>query len=83
MATLDERCRRQFAGLLAFQKGRGGIQAVHWITGLSRNTIRRGRGEMGRLRSKSKRGQRREVRIRHVGGGRKALEKSVQTSWMH
>ncbi len=42
LVELDERSRRLFAGLLARQLGRGGIQRVLEITGLSRVTIRRG-----------------------------------------
>ena len=43
LATLDEKNRRRFVGLLASQWGRGGIQRLIEITGLSRNTIVRGR----------------------------------------
>jgi hypothetical protein len=39
LVTLNEKNRRRFAGLLALQRGRGGVQAVIEITGLSRNTI--------------------------------------------
>lgn len=69
MAELDERSRRLFAGLLARQRGRGGIQRVAEITGLSRMTIRRGLRE-------SQRGQAGPSdRVRRPGGGRKRVEK--------
>jgi hypothetical protein len=69
LASLDERRRRLFAGLLALRQGRGGIVAVAQITGLSRTTIRRGIGELqsgvGRAAD----------RVRRPGGGRPALGK--------
>lgn len=71
---LDERNRRLFAGLLARQFGRGGIQRVLEITGLSRVTIRRGLRECGELQPDEL------ARIRRVGGGRKLIEKKVPRS---
>jgi len=69
MAELDERSRRLFAGIVARQRGRGGIQQVVEITGLSRMTIRRGLRE-------SERGQAGlSERVRRPGGGRQRLEK--------
>jgi hypothetical protein len=69
MAELDERGRRLFAGVLARQHGRGGVQRVAEITGLSRMTIRRGRCETARGQHES------PDRVRRSGGGRKRLEK--------
>jgi len=69
MAELDERSRRLFAGLLARQHGRGGIQRVAEITGLSRMTIRRGLRESQRGQAGS------SDRVRRPGGGRKRVEK--------
>jgi DNA-binding phage protein len=69
MAELDERSRRLFAGLLARQRGRGGIQRVAEITGLSRMTIRRGLRESQRGQAGS------SDRVRRPGGGRKRVEK--------
>lgn len=69
MAELDERSRRLFAGLLARQRGRGGIQRVAEITGLSRMTIRRGLRESQRRQAGS------SDRVRRPGGGRKRVEK--------
>jgi hypothetical protein len=72
LASLDEKSRRQCAGLLARQRGRGGIQAVHEISGLSRTTIRRGTREI--------RGLKRSTRIREPGGGRPPVEKNSPAS---
>ncbi len=74
MLELDERSRRLFAGLLSRQLGRGGIQRVLEITGLSRATIRRGLCECDRS-------QPAELdRVRCAGGGRKLIEKKALTS---
>ena len=71
MSELDERGRRLFAGVLARQHGRGGIQQVSVITGLNRMTIRRGLRE-------SEHGQRESSdRVRRPGGGRKSVEKKL------
>ena len=68
VATFDEKSRRRFAGLLALQRGRGGVQRVHEVTGLSRVTIRAGREEIRRAD--------RLPGVRRAGGGRQAVEKS-------
>lgn len=75
LATLDECHRRQFVGLLALQWGRGGIQQLMDITGLSRNTISRGRNELVHPSRRSRSG-----RIRQPGGGRQRVEKNTR-SW--
>lgn len=75
LAVLDERGRRLVVGFLAIQQGRGAIRRLSRITGLSRNTIRRGMHE---------RGQKLRVapgRIRRKGGGRKLVEKKAKASW--
>lgn len=72
MTELDERGRRLFAGILARQQGRGGIQQVAEITGLSRMTIRRGWRESERGQGAS------SDRVRRPGGGRKCLEKKLR-----
>jgi hypothetical protein len=69
MAKLDERSRRLFAGIVARQRGHGGIQLVAEITGLSRVTIRRGLRESERAQGVS------SGRVRRPGGGRKRVEK--------
>src|SRR5512135_2680033 len=42
ISTLDEKWRRVFAGFWATVYGRGGIERLTIITGMSRTTIRRG-----------------------------------------
>lgn len=68
LVRLDERSRRQVVGLLAQQHGDGGISLMSRVTGLDRNTIARGRGELrchNRLAPE---------RIRQPGAGRKPIE---------
>ena len=69
MAELDERSRRLFAGIVARQRGHGGVQHAAEITGLSRMTIRRGLRESERGQAES------SDRVRSPGGGRKRVEK--------
>jgi hypothetical protein len=71
LASVDEKARRQCAGLLALQQGRGGITRLAAITGLSRNTIRRGQHEIQHPAAAS------STSIRHPGGGRKPVEKNI------
>jgi hypothetical protein len=74
LATLDEGNRRRFVGLLAFQWGRGGLQSLNRITGLSRNTLRRGRAEVAHItRVPAGKG-------RQSGGGRQRVEKNSPRS---
>jgi len=68
--TLNEKNRRRFAGVLALQQGRGGVEAVIRITGLSRNTIVRGRDELQR--------KDRQPGVRQTGAGRLLAEKNSQ-----
>ncbi len=75
LATLDERNRRRFVGLLALQGRQGSIQRLIEITGLSRNTIGRGQAEIQHPHRAPGRG-----RIRQPGGGRKQAEKSTRRS---
>ncbi len=72
LATFDEKGRRRFAGLLALQLGRGGIQRAHEITGISRMTIRTGREEIRQTD--------RTPGVRRTGAGRPAFEKSIPKS---
>ena len=74
LVRLDEKGRRRFAGLLALQGGRGSIEELSVITGLSRPTIRKGRDEVQRGESKAER-----QRVRTVGAGRPRIEKNVPT----
>lgn len=73
-AALDEKGRRLLAGFLAQQHGRGGITALAAITGLSRNTIRRGLRELRRPDAEF------TGRIRRPGGGRPRVEKKARRS---
>lgn len=66
---LDEKHRRQFVGLLASQLGYGGIQYMSKITGLHRETISRGKREVGRANIAL------EGDIRAPGAGRHKVEK--------
>lgn len=74
VAGLDEKNRRRFAGLLALQWGRGGIQCLIEITGITRNTICRGRAEVQRVDRVT------AGRVRRAGGGRPAIEKNSRRS---
>jgi hypothetical protein len=71
ISLLHEKGRRQFVGLLALQWGRGSVERLSVITGLSRPTIRRGRDEVQR-----KERQTEQNRIRKIGAGRKLVEKN-------
>ena len=66
-AMLNEKDRRQFVGLLARQLGRGGVTIMAEVTGLNRNTIRRGQREIA--------GRDFTDRVRVKGGGRPLVEK--------
>ena len=75
LVTLDEKNRRRFVGLLAHQWGWGGVQRLIEITGLSRNTIVRGRTELQHPRRAP-----RIRRVRQAGAGRKRVEKNSRAS---
>ena len=72
LGDLNERARRLFAGLLAQQRGHGGIAQVATMTGLSRTTIRRGWVELDHPESLP------QGRIRRPGGGRHRAEKKAR-----
>jgi hypothetical protein len=74
VAGLDEKNRRRFVGLLALQWGRGGIERLIEITGISRNTICRGRAEVQRADRAT------AGRVRRAGAGRTPSEKNTQGS---
>jgi len=74
VADLDEKNRRRLVGLLALQWGHGGIARLIEITGLSRNTICRGRAEVQRA-DRAPVGY-----VRCTGAGRPATEKNGQGS---
>lgn len=75
LMTLNEKSRRRFVGLLALQWGRGGVEHLSQITGLSRPTIRRGRDEVQRVERRAE-----QRRIRRAGAGQPAVEKSTPAS---
>jgi hypothetical protein len=68
---MDERMRRQWAASEAQSLGWGGLTAVAEATGLSRNTIAVGVGELEHRRDHPREPV--DQRIRRVGGGRKQL----------
>jgi hypothetical protein len=74
MATLDERQRRLFVGLLARHRGHGGILTLAEITGMSRTTIRRGIEELRHGIDPA------EQRVRRRGAGRRPVEKKTRLS---
>jgi transposase len=64
---LDEKQRRLFLAAEAESMGRGGVKAIHELTGMSKTTIIRGKKE---LEDKGNN----DERVRKKGGGRKAIE---------
>lgn len=71
MPLMDERMRRQWAASEAQTYGWGGVSAVSDATGMSRNTIRKGLGELEARKGKRKAAV--DLRLRKPGGGRKRL----------
>ncbi len=69
LASLDEKSRRRFVGLLAAQYGHGGVRHLALVTGLSRTTILRGRREIEHAAPATDR------RVRIAGGGGQFIEK--------
>ena len=65
-SKLDERGQRHFVAVEARTAGRGGIVAVHEITGIARSTIGRGLDELEESIQP-------EGRVRREGGGRPAV----------
>jgi hypothetical protein len=70
LAAADERLRRLLVGFFARQRGPGGIAQLERITGIDRNTIAKGRKELGQTNRLSL------GRIRRPGGGRKTVEET-------
>ena len=71
ISLLHEKGGRQLVGLLALPGGRGGVERLSVITGLSRPTIRRGRDEVQRKERQTERD-----RVGQRGAGRKLVEKN-------
>ena len=67
VVLLNEKDRRQLVGLLAHQRGQGGITQLAQITGLSRTTNTRGQQELATSEFSQ--------RVRCKGGGRPLTEK--------
>lgn len=74
LMTLNEKNRRQFAGLLALEWGARKIALLALITGLSRTTIHRGKREVEHP------GHQGQPHIRAAGAGRIAVEKNNPAS---
>ena len=75
ISLLHEKGQRRFVGLLAMQWGRGGVEQLRRITGMSRPTIRRGREEVQRKERAAERN-----RVRKQGAGRLLVEKNSPRS---
>ena len=75
MSRLDEQQRRWYAAIEARKLGHGGTTLMAKITGLSVETIRRGRYEL-----ENDLADRPVDRVRQAGGGRKTIEKKHQPS---
>ena len=72
VVLLNEKDRRQFVGLLARQRGRGGVTFRAEVTGLDRNTIKRGQQQLAASDFSD--------RVRRQGGGRPLTEKKRPVS---
>ncbi len=70
LAHCDEKTRRRVVGVLAQQWGPHCISLLRRVTGLSRNTIQRGKHEIEHPVSEPRR------RIRKPGAGRMRVEKN-------
>ena len=75
LSRLDEQQRRWYVALEAKKLGRGGAKLLSQITGMSVDTIRRGRDELN-----DSLGSRPVDRIRLPGGGRPRSEKNSRGS---
>jgi hypothetical protein len=72
VSTLDEQQQRLFVGLESQKLGHGGDRCLALITGLSINTIAKGRRELGAMEASD--------RVRRPGGGRLRTEKKTRQS---
>ena len=75
LSRLDEQQRRWYVGVEAERIGHGGTELMAKITGINIDTIRKGRRELA-----DNLANRPTERVRLPGGGRKPVEKKVQTS---
>jgi hypothetical protein len=72
LSTLDEHQRRLYVGLESKKLGHGGDQQLALITGMSVDTIAKGRHELEQAEPTG--------RIRAPGGGRVPVEKKTRRS---
>lgn len=72
MSRLDEQQRRWYVAIEAQKAGHGGTTLLAKVTGLSVETIRRGRNEL-----EAGLADRPVGRVRKAGGGRKTVEKNA------
>ena len=70
LSTLDERQQRLFVGMESRRVGYGGDRELALITGLSVNTIAKGRHELEQAEA--------DDHIRAAGGGRLPVEKKIR-----
>lgn len=78
LSRLDEQQRRWYVALEAKKLGRGGMTVMSQITGMSMDTIRRGRDELTEeLAGRPVDG------VRLPGGGRSPVEKNSRASERH
>lgn len=75
LSRFSEPQRRWYVGFLAQEPDSPGLHELARITGLARNTIRRGRDELAAGLPDLP-----PLRQRHVGGGRPAAEKKTRSS---
>lgn len=71
VALRNEKHRRQFAALMALQFGQAGSKQIAEITGISRNTITRGKRELSEADFNE--------RVRAPGAGRRLTEKKSRS----
>jgi hypothetical protein len=75
LSRMDEQQRRWYAGSESMRIGYGGDVALHQITGMHVETIRRGREELENdLRDRPR------DRVRLEGGGRPPVEQKIPQS---
>lgn len=75
LSRLDEQQRRWYVALEAKKLGHGGMELLSQITGMSVDTIRRGRDEL-----ETSLADRPVDRVRLPGGGRPPVKKNNRTS---
>jgi hypothetical protein len=78
ISRLDEQQRRWYVAVEAKKLGHGGVTLMSQITGMSVDTIRRGRDELNDELS-----NRPADRVRLPGGGRPRVEKNSPASKKH